>query len=445
MACFIILTYKRRSSKFHNLLKLLSLFDIIVILGCSFLYGLPGVRWDLFELVIYPRCLPVILPLTQMSLMASVYCTILMSFERYVRICHLCQLRYNSWLSEKTFGFLIAFVTMFPICFYMPRFFEMRSKEDIKVVNLLLDCSNYTDELRIMQLNETMTDISRGQTDPILEACARVDYGILATHGMLYITQKKVELIELEATWLGKNTAYQLTRDILNTTFATAIPVILLFYLNMSTVIALAKMKKMQRTENSIGLTLQPLVHQNTTSNCGPNFTTMTAITTTSSETTSRRPNDKTVAFETEEILEESQGDDPAPTGPIVPGKLSDPKRSETNLNQIGNGSEEGDEGRGKRRWRFLLPRKVSITVRISSPQQQSVHATENRLTRISLAIVWMFIFCHIWKLIPTVYDAITAEEDHDNWPQWLHRINDISHTLIVFNSAVNFLIYSIL
>ena len=62
-------------------------------------------------------------------------------------------------------------------------------------------------------------------------------------------------------------------------------------------------------------------------------------------------------------------------------------------------------------RWRVLLPRKVSITVRFSSPQQQAMHATENRLTRISLAIVWMFIFCHIWKLIPTVYEAITAEE----------------------------------
>ena len=39
----------------YSLFQLLSLFDIIVILGCSFLYGLPGVRWDLFELVIYPR------------------------------------------------------------------------------------------------------------------------------------------------------------------------------------------------------------------------------------------------------------------------------------------------------------------------------------------------------------------------------------------------------
>ena len=59
----------------------------------------------------------------------------------------------------------------------------------------------------------------------------------LVSHGMFYITQKKVELIELYPTWLGKNKTYQLTRDILNTTFATAIPVILLFYLNLSTVI----------------------------------------------------------------------------------------------------------------------------------------------------------------------------------------------------------------
>lgn len=114
--------------------QLLSLFDIMVILGCTFLYALPGIPWDAFTLEIYPRCLPFILPLTQICLMSSVYCTILMSFERYVRICHLCQLRYNSWLSEGTFGTLIAFVTLFPVCFYMPRFFEMRSKEEERVI-----------------------------------------------------------------------------------------------------------------------------------------------------------------------------------------------------------------------------------------------------------------------------------------------------------------------
>ena len=74
--------------------------------------------------------------------LAITLCTIELgnpNLERYVRICHLCQLRYNSWLSEKTFGFLIAFVTVFPICFYMPRFFEMRSKEDIKLIFTGLD------------------------------------------------------------------------------------------------------------------------------------------------------------------------------------------------------------------------------------------------------------------------------------------------------------------
>ena len=39
--------------------------------------------------------------------------------------------------------------------------------------------------------------------------------------------------------------------------------------------------------------------------------------------------------------------------------------------------------------------------------RQSSLNKTENRLTRISLAIVWVFIFCHIWKLIPTMYEAV--------------------------------------
>ena len=34
----------------------------------------------------------------------------------------------------------------------------------------------------------------------------------------------------------------------------------------------------------------------------------------------------------------------------------------------------------------------------------------ESRLTRISLSIVWLFIICHVWKLIPTVYELIYSE-----------------------------------
>ena len=36
----------------------------------------------------------------------------------------------------------------------------------------------------------------------------------------------------------------------------------------------------------------------------------------------------------------------------------------------------------------------------------------EGRLTRISICNVWLFIICHVWKLIPTVYELIYSEVD---------------------------------
>lgn len=67
----------------------------------------------------------------------------------------------------------------------------------------------------------------------------------------------------------------------------------------------------------------------------------------------------------------------------------------------------------------------------------------EARLTRIALAIVWLFIFCHAWRLIPTIYEAIYPEDGV--LPTWLLHVHGISHSFIVFNSAVNFLLYTIL
>ena len=34
----------------------------------------------------------------------------------------------------------------------------------------------------------------------------------------------------------------------------------------------------------------------------------------------------------------------------------------------------------------------------------------ESRLTRISISIVWLFIVCHVWKLVPTIYELIYSE-----------------------------------
>ena len=48
-----------------------------------------------------------------------------------------------------------------------------------------------------------------------------------------------------------------------------------------------------------------------------------------------------------------------------------------------------------------------------------SVRPTERRLTRISLCIVWLFMFCHVWKLVPTIYELVHAGDDASlrRWP----------------------------
>jgi hypothetical protein len=64
--------------------------------------------------------------------------------------------------------------------------------------------------------------------------------------------------------------------------------------------------------------------------------------------------------------------------------------------------------------------------------------------SRISIFIVWLFIFSHSWKLIPTVYEAVASDNglDHDDWPFLVLLAEHVSHLMITTNSAINFLIY---
>lgn len=68
-----------------------------------------------------------------------------------------------------------------------------------------------------------------------------------------------------------------------------------------------------------------------------------------------------------------------------------------------------------------------------------TVTARETKLTFVSFYIMLMYLFCHIWKFIPNVFEAIRGME---KYPNWLHWINDLSHLMVVINSAFNFLPY---
>lgn len=79
--------------------------------------------------------------------------------------------------------------------------------------------------------------------------------------------------------------------------------------------------------------------------------------------------------------------------------------------------------------------------------RQHSERVQEQKLARISCFIVWFFLFCHVWKLIPTAFEAGSSEDGlfHQDWPTWVLIMENLSHLFITINSTVNFLIYVIM
>jgi len=94
-----------------------------------------------------------------------------------------------------------------------------------------------------------------------------------------------------------------------------------------------------------------------------------------------------------------------------------------------------------------FLERSLPTTAPKISTNRDSVspsHPQEQRLARISTSIVWLFLLCHTWRMFPTFYEFWYSDNGLNvpEWPFSLVVIEYISHSLILLNSAVNFLIY---
>ena len=100
-------------------------FQVVVL--CSMLWALPPI-WPFYKKFYYPFWSRYLYPTVQIALMSSVYCTIVMSWERYVRICLVTRLinSYSLYFGDRKFCLYIVFIVMFPIIFYIPKFFEVR-------------------------------------------------------------------------------------------------------------------------------------------------------------------------------------------------------------------------------------------------------------------------------------------------------------------------------
>ena len=61
---------------FHDLLKILMIYDVFVVICCPLQFALPNL-WPDYKHVWWPYILPWLLPIMHIAVMSSVYCTIL--------------------------------------------------------------------------------------------------------------------------------------------------------------------------------------------------------------------------------------------------------------------------------------------------------------------------------------------------------------------------------
>jgi len=120
----VVLTKSRLDLKpaFSNILKCLSVFDILFLACLFWMYALQNfTSEEIFYQYMDPFLTPYILPLTQISLTGSVYSVIAVAVERYFNICKPFSRNLGSVCNGKIY---IIIIILFSIALNFIKFFE---------------------------------------------------------------------------------------------------------------------------------------------------------------------------------------------------------------------------------------------------------------------------------------------------------------------------------
>ena len=86
---------------------------------------------------------------------------------------------------------------------------------------------------------------------------------------------------------------------------------------------------------------------------------------------------------------------------------------------------------------------------RIISRKSKKEREIQCKMAHFNMVIVTVFIICHSFVQIPSVYELINRLRGHENVTEWkfknpIQTITEISQIMVVFNSSVNFYVYLI-
>lgn len=123
--CLLIFKFIKFKIKvnFHWLMLALAIYDTIYISLCILLFAIPEIFEDYKIHGYYFYIAPKAVPLIQVVLTGSVYCTFSISLERYLTVCYPFYLSRKKWSSKR----YIVPIVLFSLLYNVTRFLELQT------------------------------------------------------------------------------------------------------------------------------------------------------------------------------------------------------------------------------------------------------------------------------------------------------------------------------
>ena len=206
---------------FHLLMMTLAVYDTIYITLCALVFSIPEVFEDYRNngnlLLIVPTALPII----QIALTGSVYCTVAISLERYLTVCHPFYLASKRWSAKR----YIIPIIVFSLLYNASRFFELRTNCNLSNYQEMQNTTIYQNRNGKKDMASITDELENQTLGSVLEKTESINISFTEKSILKHNTNPSCKI---ELTSLRKNQYYYSIYIIgLNFVFNGLIPLLL--------------------------------------------------------------------------------------------------------------------------------------------------------------------------------------------------------------------------